>query len=106
MSKIIRYFPDTHLGAGHDGLSKIARHAGHDPAELRSGEYLIFVNRSKTGVKLFAPNNTIAYYKHKGKLDLRTIAKLPYCFSGGRINYDKALTKVLAEDLTARRNIE
>lgn len=98
MAKIIRYFPDTNISNSHKGLSSIAEKVGIDTTQLGAGEYLIFVNRAQNAVKMFAQGNVLAYLRVKGKLDLRTIAKLPTYFDGGEIRYQTALREVLEED--------
>lgn len=97
--RIIRYFPDTDLRSGHDGLAKIAREKKIDVRSLGAGEYLVFTNSAKNKVKVFTGGNVIAYLKSKTKIDMRTIALIPKYFNGGEIRYDQALEKVLRKDL-------
>lgn len=98
--RIVRYFPDTHLGNGHTGLATTAEEQGVDVKKLSKGEYVIFVNKAKTGLKMFAPGNVVAYLKMPGnsKLDLRIISMVPRFFNGQKINYDAALEQRLRKD--------
>lgn len=95
--RIVRFFPDTNLQGGHIGLSKLAKENGVDVNKLKLGEYLIFVNRKKDKLKMFASASLIAYLKMPpgGRIDPRTIAILPRYFNGTSIQYDEALKEVL-----------
>ena len=63
---------------------------------LAAGEYLVFVNRARDKVKMFASGNVVAYLRmDKGKLDPRVIQYLPRHFNGVKINYDGAMRDVL-----------
>lgn len=90
---IIRYFPEVVMSNGHNGLSKLAKDAGIDPAKLKPGEYLMFVNKSQTALKMYTPGNVVAHLKMPGtqKLNPRTITMLPRFFNGKEINYNGAL---------------
>lgn len=98
--KIVRYFPETHLGNGHQGLMKLADKVGINCKNLNKGEYVVFVNRDQTAVKLFAPGNVVAHLKMPGsqRLDPRIISLIPRFFNGSRINYDSALEEVLRKE--------
>lgn len=98
--RIIRYFPDVHLGKGHRGLTALAALKKIKIEDLGPGEFVIFVNRSQTGLKLFAPGNCIAYLKMPGsqKIDTRIISMIPRFFNGSKINYDGALKEKIEKD--------
>lgn len=97
--RVIRYFPESDMRNGHDGLAKIASKAGINMQTINNGEFVIFVNRRKTHIKMFASSNVIAHYKSmNGKIDPAIIQHLPNCFEGGVIDYDKAITRVLKKE--------
>lgn len=102
--KIIRYFANTFMGNGHNGLSAIAKKEGLDLSNLHKGEFVIFVNSKNTALKMFAPGNVVAHLKMpgNGRLDLRTIALIPKFFNGTEIKYDKALEMLLRKELGIR----
>lgn len=104
MTKIVRYFPDTDLRAGHDMLADKAIRNKINVKALGRGEFVVFVNRAKTALKMFAGSaNLVAYLRlEKGKLDLRTISLIPEYFDGSEIKYDLALKKVIEKDLGNR----
>jgi hypothetical protein len=101
VNKIIRFFPDTHLGQSHFGLSSIAREVGLDTKKLEPGEFYVFMNKAKTAVKIFTGNNIIAYYKHPEgrRIELKTITLIPKYFSGKSFQYEKALEEVIEKEL-------
>jgi hypothetical protein len=106
MQKIIRYFSNSDLRSGHLGLAKIARNYKVDPRGLGAGEYLVFVNRAKTKVKVYTGGNIIAFLSSKTRIDLRTIALIPKYFDGGEIKYSQALEEVIKKDLGITNQIK
>jgi hypothetical protein len=99
--KIIRFFPDTFMGNGHDGLARIAKRHDIDVTNLRWGEYVIFMNKNKTALKLYSQGNLIAHLRMTGSntIDMHTISMIPRFFNGTRINYDAALREVLTKKM-------
>lgn len=97
--RIVRYFPDADMRNGHDGLFKLAKKNGVDIRTIGNEEFVVFVNRRKNHVKMAAPGNVIAHYKsYEGKIDPRVIQHLPNAFNGGKIDYDRAMLKVLRSE--------
>lgn len=96
-NRLVKFFPDSDLRAGHDGLARKASNAGISVSNLQKGEMLAFVNTRKNKLKIFASGGVMAYYRARlgEKIDPRIIQHLPDCFNGAEINYDKAMTKVL-----------
>lgn len=94
---ILRYFPDVHMGYGHKGLSEIADKAGVSISKQPVGEYLIFVNKAQTALKLYARGGVIAHLKMPGtqKINPRTIRLIPRFFNGSEINYNAALNAAI-----------
>lgn len=100
--KLLMVVDNVHMGLSHDGLTEVAKRFKIDPRKLQPGELLLFLNRSKDKIKVFGPNNVLAYYKTpKGsRLDLNAIQYIPKAFAAsGKIDYDTALKKVLEEKL-------
>lgn len=100
-NRIVRYFPDTFLGNGHRGLSKIALDSGVKVETLEPGEFIIFVNKGYTALKMFASGNVVAHLKmpQGSRLDPMAIKFLPMFFSGGKIDWGSAITKRIEIDL-------
>lgn len=99
MNKIYRVFFDTDLRNGHLGLAKMARDAKIKLEALAPGNFVCFINRTQTSIKLFAPGNVIAYYRSTRRIDLNVIANIPTVFNGSAIAYEKALEKTLTQKL-------
>lgn len=99
-NRVVRYFPDTDLRNGHDGLTNLAQKNGIKIKDLPWGEFLIFMNTSQTMLKMFSQGGVICHLKMPGrtKIDPRTIALIPRFFNGTYIQYSKALEKVIMED--------
>lgn len=96
--RVVRFFPESDLRAGHVGLRKLAMKANLDPHTLKPGEFLVFANRALTRLKIFAPGNVIAYLASpdEKRLDLDVIRYIPRYFHGGQITYDDLLLKNLS----------
>lgn len=94
-NRVVRIFNDSNLGNGHKGLANIAKTNRINVLNLNIGEYVVFVNRNKTAMKMYAPGNVVAHMKMpKGMIiDMRIIALLPTFFNGTEINYFGALKK-------------
>jgi hypothetical protein len=108
MSKIVRCFFDTHMGLAHDGLKEVAKRHQLNLDKLAEGEFVVFINTSKDRLKVFASQNTFAYWRaQKGvKLDLRVIREIPRIFTGSAIGeYDKALEAALTHKLASRKAV-
>ena len=100
MNKILQYFPDQDLRAGHLGLSVVANKAKIDTNSLGQGEFLVFVNRRRDKLKMYTGGNVVAYLKmpQGHRLDPRVIQHLPRHFNGAKINYDGAMRDVLKRE--------
>jgi hypothetical protein len=96
-ARVIRFFPEADLRCMHDGLRRLALEHKIDVLNLKPGEFIVFANRSKTMLKIFAPGNTIAVTKSPDgrRLDLNVIRLIPRFFNGSEFQYDKALQKLL-----------
>lgn len=91
MNQLVRYVPDADLRLGYTGLNKLV-----PLTNLGKGEFVAFVNRAQTKVKLATQNDMIAYYRHsRGRLDPRVIRHLPEYFNGSEIDYNAAVTKMI-----------
>lgn len=104
MAKALRIFLGTDMRCAHEGLSTLATEHKVNVDKLEPGEYLVFINTAMDRIKLYAANNIVAYYKSKhGKIDIRTISKIPQAFkASGKIEYDASLKEVIEEHLMKR----
>lgn len=106
MNRIIRVFLRADMRCSHRGLTRMANENEIDITKLERGEFVLFINNDRNRIKLYAPNNVIAYLSlPKGKIDLRTIALIPKSFSAtGKIEYDEALKEVLLKEIARKKN--
>lgn len=96
-NRVIRYFPETNLQNGHDGLKKLAKKEGLDLTDLGPGQFVIFVNKRKNALKMFACGYLIAHLRLPDgeRLNPETIQFIPKFFNGTRIDYSGALREVM-----------
>lgn len=64
VNRIIQYIPDVNMQNGHNGLTRIAAKFGISCDSLNEGEFVLFMNKSRTILKLFAPGNVIGHLKN------------------------------------------
>ncbi len=105
---IIRCFLDSDLRCSHDGLAEQAKKSGIKVEDLKTGEYVVFVNHKKDRVKVYAAFNVLAYLKLPPgtSMDLNVIRAIPRAFTAsGRLDYDKALKETVEEKLNKERKL-
>lgn len=96
-NRVLEIFSNVDLRKGHHGLQEIAKKSGHDVDKLQIGQYIVFINRAKTALKVFAPGNIVAYQKmpNNTQVDLRTLKHIPTFFNSGVFNYRGAQWEVM-----------
>jgi hypothetical protein len=107
VGRILQVFLDSDLRSGHDGLSKIAERNKVDTKKLGAGQYLVFINRSKTMVKVFTGNQIIAHHKsRRGRITMDAIKFIPEAFTGSGDFYMEAAIKKSLQEILARRKVK
>lgn len=104
--RVVQLFTNVSMGKGHDGLAMLCDEYGIDVVNLEPGQYVVFTNRRRDKVKVFAANNVLAYLKlPQGHfLSLETIALIPTAFRGtADIEHDRTLREVFQGGAEARR---
>lgn len=81
---LIKVFYDTDLRGGHKVLSEVARQHKIHVSKLEPGHYVAFVNKEKSGVKVYAASDVIAYMKagRKDGITEDVIRQIPRAFLG------------------------
>ena len=98
MSRVIHFFPNVHMMLSHTGLTAIAEKANLDPAGMKRGEFMLFLNRPCNAFKMLAPEGFLAYYRHpmNHRIDPGVFKYLPEFFgSDGKLNFESAMRKRL-----------
>lgn len=99
---LLSYFPDTDLRCGHDGLSILAKKGKKPVDKLKVGQFLVFVNRAQTAVKILTIEGVLIHIRPEHGLNFEAINKLPKYFNGTRFNYTGALRETLKKRLDDR----
>jgi len=96
-NKIIRYFPDSDLRCGHEGLEFIAKKSGVETRDMKLGEFIVFMNSKMDKMKIFTAGNLIVYQKsfNGSRIDPRIISLIPKYFRGTELDYTAAVGEVL-----------
>lgn len=78
---VMHCFFDADLRMGHRGLSQVAKDKKIKTGEIGAGSYIVFVNAARTGAKIYATGNIIAYFKPtRGKVDAEALRRIPTAF--------------------------
>lgn len=99
MDRIIQVFPDTHLGRGHEGLTKIISD-GKKPRKVKLGELFVFINKRRTMAKILGGEGTLFHIRpDSGQIEMKSIIELPKAIGiDGVLNYNKALELALKRE--------
>lgn len=103
MAKLVHFFKNTDMRNAHAGLLSICKKEKVDAQNLKVGEFVLFINRTQSVIKLLGPNGTIVHVKSGHRLDLRTIQQIPENFNGTGWTYASALKKVVERDMAIRK---
>lgn len=78
-NRVIRFFPDTNLRNGHKGLTDLALSQGLKLDDLAWGEFVIFMNKRQTDLKMFSNGGLLAHLKmpNGARIDFRVISLIP-----------------------------
>lgn len=92
---------EVNLGKGHDGLTLIAKDLGVKTENLARGEFVLFLNKAKTAVKIFAANNVVAYYKDPNRrpMTMEDLTSIPNCFNGVSFDFNAKLERLLNNEI-------
>lgn len=104
--RVIQCYLNSDLRCSHDGLAEVAKKDKIMVKSLEPGQYVVFINSKKDRMKVYASNNVLAYLRLEDgrRIDLNTVREIPRAFAAsGRIDYDKALEKVVREGLEKKR---
>jgi len=97
---VLSYFQDTDLRYGHDGLAKLASLAKKPVYKLKLGEFLLFVNRRQSAVKILTCDGLLIHLRPESKkLNFEAINLLPKYFNGTKFNYKGALRESIQKRL-------
>jgi hypothetical protein len=100
-NRLVRVVFNADLRAGHDGLTLLAKGLKLNPANLGVGEFIVFINRKKCALKLFAAGNTVAHFKMPGQqqINMKVIGLIPRFFNGKELQYSDALSEVIRKEI-------
>lgn len=95
--RIVQVFFGADMRCSHKGLGGLAKQHKIEVDALTAGQYVVFINKAKTYVKIYAASGVLAAWKSsRGRIDMRVISQIPKSFlSSGEPTYDNALRKVL-----------
>jgi hypothetical protein len=110
MGRIMHVFWDTDMRAGHHGLAEVAKKEGHALQKVSPGDYLCFINREQTMLKVLAmieekdTHGVLASYRSPhGRITLDAVQYIPQAFGASGFDMNKAIRRALEEKLKKRR---
>ena len=100
-SQIVRVFLEVDMRNSHKGLGEIARRHHISVSSLRDGDLVVFINKSRTIMKLYGSRNTLVFTKSEEQpIDLAAIQHIPKIFNQRKtVNIGKALKMRLVKKL-------
>lgn len=101
-NKLLRVVFNTDMRQGHLGLRQVAKDLKLNIDNMLVGDFIAFVNRRKTHLKLMTVNNTIAHLRMPdgaGQINMKLLAIIPKFFNGREIRYDDALKEIISKEL-------
>jgi hypothetical protein len=100
-NRLIRVVFNTDLRCGHAGLAALAKGLRLNVDNLKIGQFIVFINRKKCALKLYAAGNTVAHFRMPGsrQMDMSVIALIPRFFNGKELKYDDALAEVIKKQI-------
>ena len=105
-NRIVRVFLECSMSRGHQGLMELARTVNVDVTNLGPGEFVIFINRAKTALKMYAAANILVHLKmpEGRKLNMEAVRFIPVAFNAVemRVDYDAANSMALEESFKRR----
>lgn len=101
MNRIVQYWVNVPMSLSHLGLTQLAKDGGYDTADLKTGEFLLFINGPFNAFKLFGAGNTFAYHRNRSDrpLNARALMYAIQDFDGVQIEYTKALAQAVQDQL-------
>ena len=97
--RILQVFLNADLRGSHNSLTLLGAAHRIDLPNLKKGLAVVFINRTRTLMKVFVAGNTFAFTR-RDRIDVEAIKHLPEVFGAvGEINYDAALRILLEEKL-------
>lgn len=100
--KIFKLFTNTHMGLGHDGLSKIARKNKIKLEELDETDLILFLNTKLDKLKVLgAQGKVIGYYRSpdRRRIEPKALKYIPHTFGVNGFDYEAACALLIQEKL-------
>lgn len=73
-----------------------------DLESLEEGQYVVFINKRKTLMKVYVFGNTFSFTRRE-RIDLAALQYLPVAFGGKGFDFDLALKESLSERLITKK---
>jgi len=102
--KLVRVFFDVDMRNQHDGLGKLAKKEGVDTRVIADDEHIVFINTKMNRLKMLSRGGVLSYWKsYDGtKVNMEAIQYIPDAFQAGKINYSKALEKLMRQKMGSK----
>jgi hypothetical protein len=98
-NRVIHFFGDVSMSNGHAGLASIASKGRVNINILKPGEFVAFINKRFTGLKLYGMHGVIVHWRaDSGALLYQgIISTLPRFLSGADIGFSREIARAIGE---------
>ena len=89
---------------GHLGLTLLAHKKKLKPETFSQGEFIVFVNRRQTALKMLTSSNVLIYKQNNHKrINLEMVQYLPTFFNGSDFDIKSAIKQALTTALARKQ---
>lgn len=108
VSALVQMFFNVNMAKMHNGMRLVAAEYDIDLDKLVPNQYVGFMNRKRTKIKLFTAGNCFAYFSlpkgTSGEIGIETIAQIPSLFGGTtKMDHDGVIEKALNAPIMVER---
>lgn len=96
-NRVMHFFGNVSMTNGHDGLAELAA-SKVDVDELKPGEFVAFINKSFSAMKLMSANGILVHWRKSSHKQLyeTVVDTLPRFMQGEDIGYTREVSAAIA----------
>lgn len=97
----VQMFFNVNMAKQHDGLKKLAENYDIDMSRLEPGQFVAFLNRKRTRLKMFTAGNIFLYLSlEEGQVTPELISQIPSMFKGeNKVEFEPVFIEALESEI-------